>query len=59
MLYLHTISGIATKNLQKLFNGDAQASINYSTILSQFTNSYLTTTEYIMNKKTQCKSFKK
>ena len=33
MLYLCTISGIATKNLQKLFNGDAQASINYSTIL--------------------------
>ena len=51
MLYLHTISGVATKNLQKLFNSDTQASINYSTILSQFcTNWYVTTTKYIMHK---------
>ena len=45
------MTAVATRNLQKLFNSDAQASINYLTVLSQFcANWYVTTRDHIMNK---------
>ena len=51
MLYFCTISAVATRNVEKLFNSDTQASINYLTVLSQFcANYYVSTRNDIMNK---------
>ena len=50
MLYFCTISAVDTRNLQKLFNSNAQASINYLTVLTQFcANCYVTANNNIMN----------
>ena len=51
MLYFWTIFAVATRNVKKLFNSDAQASINYLTVLSEFcANYYVSTKNDIMNK---------
>ena len=51
ILYFCTISAVATRNVNKLFNSDTQASINYLTVLSQFcANYYVSTKNNIMNK---------
>ena len=52
-------SAVATRNLQKLFNTDAQGCINHLTVLLQFcTNWYVTTRDCIMNKTHNVNGFK-
>ena len=59
MLYFCMTSAVATRNLQKLFNTDAQGCINHLTVLLQFcTNCYVTTRDCIMNKTHNVNGFK-
>ena len=59
MLYFCIASAVATRNQQKLFNSNTQASINYLSVLSQFcTNWYVITRNHIMNKTHNVNGFK-